>query len=65
VIGRKTISKYYRSIKNIESQIEGSKPVVINFYAEWNTLCRLMRPLLQDIREKVGTRAAFLEMDMA
>jgi len=51
-------------MKNFESQIEGSKPVVVDFYSEWSTSCQLMSREFQDLKEKVGDRATIVKMDI-
>jgi thioredoxin 1 len=49
---------------NFESHIEGQKPVVVDFYAEWCGPCKLMSPVLQDLKGKIGERATILKMDI-
>jgi thioredoxin 1 len=49
---------------NFESHINGSKPVVVDFYAEWCGPCKLMTPVLQEVKGRVGERATILKMDV-
>jgi thioredoxin 1 len=51
-------------MSNFESHIEGQKPVVVDFYAEWCGPCKLMAPVLQDLKGKIGDRATILKMDI-
>jgi thioredoxin 1 len=49
---------------NYESHIQGDKPVVIDFYAEWCQPCKLMTPILHEVKKAVGERAVILNMDI-
>ena len=39
---------------NFEQHIQGTKPVLVIYYAEWCHLCQLMIPVLQRINEMKG-----------
>ncbi len=49
---------------NFESHIQGEKPVVIDFFAEWCGPCKMMGPVLQEVKSAVGDRATILKMDI-
>ena len=49
---------------NFESHINGRKPVIVDFFAEWCGPCKLMTPILQDVKGKVGERATVLKLDI-
>jgi thioredoxin 1 len=49
---------------NFESHIQGGKPVVVEFYAEWSAPCKLMIPVLHEVRETVGERATVLRINI-
>lgn len=49
---------------SFESHIRGSKPVVVDFFAEWCGPCKLMGPILHEVKERVGERATILKMDI-
>jgi thioredoxin 1 len=49
---------------DFESHIKGSRPVVVDFFAEWCGPCKLMGPVLQDVKMKLGERATILKMDI-
>lgn len=49
---------------SFESHIKGNKPVVVDFSAEWCGPCKLMEPVLHQIKGQVGDRATILKMDI-
>lgn len=49
---------------NFESHIQGEKPVVVDFFAEWCAPCKLMTPVLHQVKETIGERATILKMDI-
>jgi thioredoxin 1 len=51
-------------MNNFEGHINGDKPVVVDFYADWCSPCKLMGPVLHEIKERVGDRATILKMDI-
>lgn len=57
--------KYVVLVMNsFESHIQGNKPVVVDFFAEWCGPCKLMPPVLLQVKDKVGERATILKMDI-
>lgn len=49
---------------SFEGHIKGSTPVVVDFFAEWCGPCKLMGPILHEVKEKVGERATVLKLDI-
>jgi thioredoxin 1 len=49
---------------NFESHIQGVIPVVAEFYADWSDACKLMEPVLQEVKEIAGERAITLRLDI-
>jgi thioredoxin 1 len=51
-------------MKSFEEHIKSSKPVVIDFTAEWCPPCKMMLPVLHEVKEQVGDRATVLKLDI-
>ncbi|HYC41152.1 MAG TPA: thioredoxin [Chitinophagaceae bacterium] len=49
---------------SFEGHIEGDKPVVVDFYADWCSPCRMMEPVLREVKDAVGERATVLKIDI-
>jgi thioredoxin 1 len=49
---------------SFEVYIQGVIPVVAEFYADWSEACKLMEPVLQEVKEIAGERAITLRIDI-
>jgi thioredoxin 1 len=47
-----------------ESHINGTKPVVVDFFATWCGPCKMMEPVLKQLKSKVGEKVTILKMDV-
>ena len=44
--------------------IKGNKPVLVDFSAEWCGPCKMMPPILKDLKDKMGETVTILKMDI-
>ena len=51
-------------MNKFEEHIQGSKPVVVDFFAEWCGPCKMMPPVLKQVKDSVGEQATILKMDI-
>jgi len=53
-----------RRMSKFSDIIKGDKPVLIDFSAEWCAPCRMMPPILKDVKKQLGDRIRILKIDV-
>jgi thioredoxin 1 len=50
--------------KTFQDLINSEKLVMVDFYAEWCGPCKMMKPILDEVKASVGTKAKIVKVDV-
>ena len=51
-------------MENFNKLIQSSKPVLVDFYAEWCGPCKTMSPILKQVKDMQGDKVRIVKVDV-
>ena len=51
-------------LNKFETHISGEVPVLVDFFADWCAPCKMMQPVLIEVKDIVGSSATILKMNV-
>lgn len=51
-------------MSNFSELINQDRPVLVDFFAEWCGPCKMLGPILNQVKEKLGERVSIIKIDV-
>jgi thioredoxin 1 len=49
---------------NFSNLVKSETPTLVDFYADWCRPCKMMKPILQELKTQVGDQAKIIKIDV-
>ena len=61
---KKKMNETENKAETFADLINGEKPVLVDFTAEWCGPCKMMKPVLEELHEKMGNEIRIIKVDI-
>ena len=51
-------------MSNFDTIIQSEKPVLIDFFATWCGPCKMLGPILKEVKDSLGDRVSIIKIDV-
>lgn len=51
-------------MEQLQQLINGDKPLLIDFYATWCGPCKMLHPVLEEVKQQLGDTATIIKIDV-
>jgi thioredoxin 1 len=58
------MSETANKVETFGDIINGEKPVLVDFFAEWCGPCKMMKPILEELHQKMGNDIRIIKVDV-
>jgi thioredoxin 1 len=49
---------------NFSNLVKGETPTLVDFYADWCGPCKMMKPILEELKSQIGNKARIIKIDV-